>query len=445
MSFYYKRNTGFNHKGVYVIMKYYLFLFCLFATSSSLAMLGDDENTGPYSSSQSLTPSLQHPSSSFSTPYYRTDAPGFPSIGLGLRILNSPLEFDAILQNPGSIISELKFNFTPTAKQLFLLIKQLPSLRFLDLSGTDVTDDDIGPLAPLENLEYLDLSSTNVRNVKAVFNRRGQENAISESENNILHLHSHPKLSINLQYTLKNSSEPTSTTDVELKWDMFSHQFRLGDNIEEVESASIRTPEELYTILNHPSAQRVRGLELLFPATLKHIQHIINRFNMSNLTILGLAHSTIKDVSILEELEGLRLLDLSFTELKDISSLAKFKKLCVLLLNNTDVKDLSPLAGLKELRDLYLNNTAIQDVLPLANLGLESLEIKNTAVTNLLPLCDGNKMKIYTNIGRIFNGGKPLREASRHLEEYRGNIHLSLFERLWLKFSPEFELNLSLL
>lgn len=125
-------------------MKYYLFLFFLFASSSSMAMLGDDESTGI------------GPSSSLSTPRYRTDTPNFPSTEL--RTLNSFLEFNALLENPESAILGLKFIFTPTVKQLTRLTKQLPTLRFLDLSGTDVTDNVIEPLVTLRSLEYLDLS-----------------------------------------------------------------------------------------------------------------------------------------------------------------------------------------------------------------------------------------------------------------------------------------------
>jgi hypothetical protein len=405
-------------------MKYYLFLFCFFANSSSMAMLENDDNA--------------RPSSSLSAPsYYNTNTSDFPYTEL--HTLNSPLEFDAILENPEPAIWRLKFNFTPTISQLSRLTNQLPTIQFLDLSGTDVTDHEITPLTALKALEYLDLSSTNVRAVEAVFNRRGQENATSELEGNIFRPSSHPNLSINLRYTLKNFSEPTSN-DVEFKWDTFSHQFIVGDDIEEVESVQVKGPKQLYTLLNHPNIQRVRGLELLFPAKLKHIQHITSRVNMSNLIILGLPYSAIKDVSTLGRLERLRFLDLSFTGIKDISFLAMFKQLHTLLLNNTDVEDLSSLAELKDLRDLYLNNTSIQDLWPLATLDrLESLEIKNTAITNLLPLCHRNKMKIYTNIGRILNGQNLARTASRQLEEDRGNIHRSFFDHLWLQLSPGLE------
>ncbi len=423
-----KVNDFFNFKKGYLIMKYYLFLFCLFTSSSSMAMFEDDKNTGP--------------SSSLSAPKCNTDASDFPSAEL--RTLNSLLEFNAILENPESIISGLKFNFTPAAYQLSRLTHQLPTIRFLDLSGTDVSDDVILPLTALKNLEYLDLSSTDVRDVESVCNRRG-----------------HPNLSINLQYTLRNLSAVIPEGEFEGMGDT-----SIGGEV--VRYASIKELKELYSILNDPRVQRISGFELNFPTTLKHLQHITTRINMKNLTLLGLRGSALTDISTLGTLEELLHLDLSSTGITDLSHLAMFKKLRELYLKNTAVSDISPLAELVELLDLDLSNSPITNINPLTKLTrLERLDLSNTAVSNIEPLAYVQRLKwvdlsgtyvtdvslLYvknwltffsTNVGNVTKRGTTAKDVSRQLEEYRGNIHRTLFEHLWLKYSSEIEVELIL-
>ncbi|MBY0291842.1 MAG: leucine-rich repeat domain-containing protein [Alphaproteobacteria bacterium] len=459
-------------------MKYYLFLFSLFVSSSSIAIV-EDESARPstpaqltrtylydeLTSSSQLSTSLSAPSCSTdilqSSPqascssHWNKNEESFPSRP-GDLIISSSRELNAILENPDHRLSRLKLNFTPTKFQLSLLTKQLSSLRFLDLSDTDVTDDEIAPLVALKGLKYLDLNSTNVRNVEAVFNSQGQESASSESENNILRLHSHPNLKINLQYTLKNL--PKFTTEGEFK--STADVLRGGESMA---CTFVEDLKELYPMLNDPRIQRISGFELCFPTTSRHLQHITTRISMKNLTSLGLSGSAIMDISTLGTLEGLIHLDLSFTGITNISPLAMSQQLRELYLQNTGVKNVSPLAALKKLHELDLSFTGITDISPLAGLlllnrlnltatdvrdisplaeikRLEFFDLIHTAITNVSPLYSKNRMRFYTtNIGRVHKHNTTLENVSRQLERYRGDIHLSLFEHLWLKFSPELE------
>ncbi len=456
-------------------MKYYLFLFCLFTSSSSIAIIDEDENMGSSTPAQlvetclydELTLSSQS-SPSLSALSCSTDIPqsspqascsshwdehqeNFP-LRPGDWIVNSSDQLYAILNTPDHSLLRLKLNFTPTKFLLSHLTENLPSLCVLNLSETDVTDEDIAPLLAMKSLKYLDLSSTNVRNVQAVLNSQGQKNVDSELENNILRLSSHPNLRINLQYTLKNFPKLTPEGDFKGTADII----RGGKSIA---CTFVEDLKELYPILNDPRIQKISGFELWFPTTSKHLQHITTRISMKNLTSLGLSGSAIMDISTLGTLEGLIHLDLSFTGITDLSPLVMFQQLHELYLQNTGVKDVSPLVALQKLHELDLSFTGTTDLSPLAELlllrrlnltatdvrdisplskiiRLEWLDLSKTAITVVSPLYSKRRMQFYTtNIGRVYKHNTIPEDVSRQLERYRSDIDLPLFQHLWVTLS----------
>jgi hypothetical protein len=350
-----------------------------------MAMWGDNDDAGASSSSQSLTPSPQQPNSSSSTPCCSTDAPESPSIGFRALnwaersendgqghslqqarnfIVSSPLEFNAILEKPESAISGVKFNFTPTVDQLSHLTNRLPFLRNLDLSDTDVTNHEIVPLVALNDLEYLGLSSTNVRNVEAVFRSGEEKSTNAKAHSDIFRPSSHPNLSINLQYTIR--IDPVASRKI-------SDQQQVVD-----------TPEELYKILNRSRTQ-FGDLTLSFTPSLKQLEHIV--MTQSNLWFLNLSGTDVTDVSPLSGLKRLEELQLGLTGVTDLSFICPLARLTRLGLHRTGVTNIRPLSGLLALEDLDLSDTAITDVSPLSPLlALRDLNLSGTRVVNLAPL-----------------------------------------------------------
>ncbi|MBY0501284.1 MAG: hypothetical protein K2P93_04710 [Alphaproteobacteria bacterium] len=357
-------------------MKYYLFLFCLFTSSSLMAMLGGDDNWGGSSS--------QHPISSLSVPCSSTDVPdhsmGSQTLSWSERrenddqghslqyarnfIVNSSLEFNEILGKTELAISGLKLNFTPTRDQVSHLTNLLPLLTSLDLSDTNVTTHEIVPLVALKNLEYLDLSSTNVRNVEAVFRSGKQQGLSSKTHPDILRPLSHLNLSINLRYTIRcplSSKRKTSSDEI-----------------------TVKTPEDLYKILNRSHTQ-AGCLILSFTPSFKQLQHIA--MTQPNLFFLDLSGTGVTDVSPLSGLRSLEELLLDFTGVIDLSFISELRRLTRLRLSGTGVTDISSLSTLVALEDLYLDGTAITDISPLAKLlELRDLDLSRTGVKDVSPL-----------------------------------------------------------
>ncbi|MBX9621624.1 MAG: leucine-rich repeat domain-containing protein [Alphaproteobacteria bacterium] len=438
-------------------MKYYLFLFCLFASSSSMALMDDKDESGkrPFSQGSDSSPEggsakrsrnkgtestrEQQPSSSCAASSSSTDIP--EPFFSEVHTLNSLLDFNAVLENPAASISRLKFNFTPTVDQLSFLTKQVPFLSALDLSATDVTNDEIRPLLTLDNLKYLDLSSTNVRNVEAIFNSQGQETATLELENNVLRPSSHPNLSINLQYTIR----APLVAEEEVPEEYFDGFIRLNQ-------LRVSTPEELYEKLNNsanePRDRKWGELTFLYAPSLKQLQHIL--MMQPHLRLIDLSGTPISDVSPLSKLPALGELKLRRTAISDLSYFSEFpalseldlsgtaitnaeasslggvtnlyhlnlsdtavtdvsylpEKLVTLDLKNTKITDVLSLTNLINLYCLYLNNTKIKDISPLFSLTeLEELDLSDTAVTDISPLVS------FTNLSTLDLSGTPITDA----------------------------------
>lgn len=108
---------------------------------------------------------------------------------------------------------------------------------------------------------------------------------------------------------------------------------------------------------------------------------------LTNLTVLKLDDTQVKDISPLAALTKLTVLSLVKTQVKDVSPLAALTNLTSLLLVKTQVKDVSPLADLTNLTDLSLDYTQVKDVSPLAKLtNLTNLWLSNTQVKDVSPL-----------------------------------------------------------
>ena len=93
--------------------------------------------------------------------------------------------------------------------------------------------------------------------------------------------------------------------------------------------------------------------------------------------------------TLLTGLTNLQILNLRGTRVRDLAPLAGLTSLESVDLVNTRVTDLAPLGGLTNLRSLDLRGTPIENVTPLAKLtNLQSLDLKGTRVRDVKPLSD---------------------------------------------------------
>jgi len=131
----------------------------------------------------------------------------------------------------------------------------------------------------------------------------------------------------------------------------------------------------------------------------------------SDVTLVNLENSQVKDLSPLTGLTNLKKLWLGNTQVSDLSPLKGLTNLVFLYLSDTEVRDLSPLEDLTILNILFLSETQVTDLSPLEGLrNLEYLNLEGTPVSweegqklqKLLPKCDIDWD------GRIYLRSRPL-------------------------------------
>lgn len=117
---------------------------------------------------------------------------------------------------------------------------------------------------------------------------------------------------------------------------------------------------------------------------------------LTGLRWLNLANNKSLDFSKIGMLAGLKALVLDQTKISDLRSLRTLVNVEMLSLDDTGVSDLTPLGSLTKLRVLSLNHTNVSDLRPLAALPLESLYLDGTAVRNLAQLKALTKLRSVT-------------------------------------------------
>ena len=91
------------------------------------------------------------------------------------------------------------------------------------------------------------------------------------------------------------------------------------------------------------------------------------------------------------------ILFLNGTKVRDITALAGLRNLEQLYLGRTQVQDISALAGLVSLKELYLNDSQVKDISPLAALvTLEHLSLSGIRVHGISALAGLPNLRIFT-------------------------------------------------
>ena len=119
----------------------------------------------------------------------------------------------------------------------------------------------------------------------------------------------------------------------------------------------------------------------------KWLRELVGVDYFAAIDFVDLSNTTVRDISPLASLPGLRNARLNDTNVDDLSPLKDLTGLQVLAVSNTRVVDLSPLTSLSDLESLSLSNTEVRDLSPLAGLAaLRILDIHLTPVSDVSPL-----------------------------------------------------------
>jgi internalin A len=280
------------------------------------------------------------------------------------------------------------------------------SLTELDLSGFDLTDDDIVPLRYMINLTTLRLGNNQISDLTPL---QGLENleVLNLSENNIEDITPLSDL-VNLD-RLALTNNPISD------WSPVMHV----PNIWGIDYITING--ERYSV--SLTELDLTGLDLTD-------EDIVPLRHMTNLTTLRLGSNQISDLAVLSELDSLTTLNISNNNIIDVTPLSNLVSLSQLDLANNPIdnespvmhvpyiwglnyiiiraerynvslteldlsgydltdEEIVPLRHMTNLTELMLGDNLISDLTPLTNLtNLIALDLGNNEVEDLTPLAD---------------------------------------------------------
>jgi hypothetical protein len=224
-----------------------------------------------------------------------------PSAELQIK-LNTSTDFDIIFNNQTSTIpnsyANIKLEFTPTDFYLGLIGK-LPSLRKLNLSGTQVSN--LSPLSGLTALRHLNLSRTKVRDISPLSGLTALQylwlNHIKVSDlRPLAGLTALQHLELRKTH-VRDVSPLSGLTALQVLWVNFAP-------VSDISPLSGLTALQ-YLWLNTTPVSDLRPLA-----------------GLTALQYLCLNATPVSDISPLTGLPALRYLDLSFTQVSDMSPLA---------------------------------------------------------------------------------------------------------------------------
>lgn len=199
------------------------------------------------------------------------------------------------------------------------------SLTKLDLSGKDLTNDDIKKLYKMKKLEELDLSFNDISDISALSGLTNLTHLILK-DNKVSNIGALSGL-VNLKYL-----------------DLWKNQ------ISDISALS-----------------GLKNITLLF-LNYNKVSDIIALSKLTNLTNLYLDGNKISDTSALSELTNLKFLNLEGNQISDISALSGLTNLTSLVLSDNQISDISALSGLVNLESLLLWKNQISEISALSEL-----------------------------------------------------------------------------
>ena len=145
-----------------------------------------------------------------------------------------------------------------------------------------------------------------------------------------------------------------------------------------------------------------------------YIQDISSLSNLTKLKGLNLGSNRISDLNPLENLLNLDSLDIIDNEIEDLSPLSNMTKLRSLRIDNNSIKTLNSLASLEQLEYLRANNTGLEDITTIKNMKqLKSLSLNSNNITDITPIVQGplnslEELSIKSNYLDLTEGSKDM-------------------------------------
>jgi Leucine-rich repeat (LRR) protein len=216
-------------------------------------------------------------------------------------------------------------------------IKNITAIEELDL-GSNRYILDVEPLTQLPALKLLNLSATNITDLTPIRNLTGlvELNLQNTKVADLSSLRYASKLArLNISYTM--------VRDIAMMEKLQS--------LQNLEMGGVGVMD--FTPLQHLTALTNLDISSTQLSTLKEIKL------PPTLTALNLRGTPVKELTGIEVLSNLESLEIDSTRIRDLSPLASLAKLSVLQANYTFVDDLSPLEKLQSLERVYCDQTSI--------------------------------------------------------------------------------------
>ena len=145
-----------------------------------------------------------------------------------------------------------------------------------------------------------------------------------------------------------------------------------------------------------------QAIETAVRAALQKPEVSLSPDDLSEITVLHLAHKELTDVNPLKKLEALEFLDVSGNYIRDFRPITELNHLSVLKVCNSHINKPAHLAELKQLKSLWLGENNLTDISNLANLKkLENLWLYNNKITDLTPLMNLKGLRILALNGNV--------------------------------------------
>ena len=250
-------------------------------------------------------------------------------------------------------------------------------LTELDLSGRNLSDEDIIPLRYMTNLTHLYLS----------FNQISDLTPLAELTN---------LLGLSLSYN--QISDLTPLVDLRNLSMLVLDENQISDL---APLAGLRNLRYLFLSNNQISdLTPLAGLRNLRFLSLddNQISDLTPLAGLRNLTNLMLGGNQISDLTPLANLRNLSFFRICSNQLSDLTPLANLGRLSHLDLNNNQISDITPLANLLNLNWLYLSNNQIIDIAPLADLPNFTEDIFTHLYLSANPITDWSPIEHFANV-----------------------------------------------
>lgn len=310
---------------------------------------------------------------------------------------------------------------TTAQKEEFITIKgkkYSTLMTELDLTGMELTDNDIKDISKMKNLEVLSLGNNKISSLTAIKDLKKLKK-LNLYTNNISNINSLKNLT-NLT-SLSLSDNDISDISVLENLNKLKVLHMEGNNISNISALSnltsltdlqlgynkisdisaLKNATKLNCLyLNDNQISNIYALTNLTDIKILHlyrnkISDINSLYKLTNLTVLDIGTNQISNINSLSGLTNLTTLKLGYNQITDISSLRNLSQVTTLRLENNKISAISALGSLKKIQYLHLGENQIEDISEVKNLKeLDALYLYKNQINNVNSLSELTNLTI---------------------------------------------------